>query len=100
MGPKRVALSNAERQRRWREKRAHGEPVVRYQTVQTRPVSRPRRWAAAVQTLRDLQGEYQAWLDALPESLHDSPTGQRLQEICELDVEEFDVEPPRGFGRD
>ena len=32
---------------------------------------RPRRWAAAVATLVDLQDEYRAWLDSLPANLKD-----------------------------
>jgi hypothetical protein len=46
-----------------------------------------------------LQAEYTQWLDALPEATLDSPTGQALQAIIDLD-EIADVEPPRGFGRD
>jgi hypothetical protein len=41
------------------------------------------------------------WLDALPEATLDSPTGQALQAIIDLDLNEIaGVEPPRGFGRD
>jgi hypothetical protein len=48
-----------------------------------------------------LQAEYAAWLQALPEATHDSPTGQALQAIVELDLDELAaIEPPRGFGRD
>jgi hypothetical protein len=48
-----------------------------------------------------LQVEYAAWLQALPEATHDSPTGQALQAIVDLDLDEIAaVEPPRGFGRD
>ena len=48
-----------------------------------------------------LQAEYIQWLDALPEATLDSPTGQALQAIIDLDLNEIaGVEPPRGFGRD
>jgi hypothetical protein len=48
-----------------------------------------------------LQAEYAAWLQALPEATHDSPTGQALQAIVALDLDEIAaIEPPRGFGRD
>jgi hypothetical protein len=44
---------------------------------------------------------YQAWLDALPESLQDRATAEALRAICDLDLSEREsVEPPRGFGRD
>jgi hypothetical protein len=48
-----------------------------------------------------LQAEYAAWLDALPEALRDGVTGEALQAIVDLDLEELaSIEPPRGFGRD
>ena len=37
-----------------------------------RTPSRPKRWAAAVAALIDLQDEYRAWLDNLPTSLDGS----------------------------
>jgi len=37
----------------------------------------------------------------MPEATHDSPTGEALQAIAELDLGEIiAIEPPRGFGRD
>ena len=54
-----------------------------------------------VRTLLDLQGEYQAWLDNLPDALQESALAQKLEAICELDLAELEsVEPPRGYGRD
>jgi len=48
-----------------------------------------------------LQNEYAAWLDALPESLHDSATAEALQTIVDLDLDTLaSAEPPRGYGRD
>ena len=59
------------------------------------------RWQDAVRTLLDLQDEYQAWLDNLPDSLGESALAHQLEAICGLDLAELDsVEPPRGFGRD
>jgi hypothetical protein len=53
-----------------------------------------------VAELLDLQIDYQAWLDALPENLAVSATADALREICGLDLSELtSVEPPRGFGR-
>jgi hypothetical protein len=51
--------------------------------------------------LIELQSDYQAWLDALPDNLTNSITADTLQVICDLDLSELaNVEPPRGFGRD
>jgi hypothetical protein len=62
---------------------------------------RPHRWARAVDELVSLQAEYQAWLDALPESLQGTSLGEKLQAITELDLSELEsIEPPKGFGRD
>ena len=49
---------------------------------------------------RQLQAEYEAWRDGLPEGLADSKTGQLLEGVCEVDLDAIDVELPRGFGRD
>lgn len=94
-----MALSNAERQRRYRERQAAGERPVRYRVPRdTR--SRPARWRAAVETLRELQTSYEAWRENLPPSLESSATADRLDAVCELDIEQLDIELPRGFGRD
>ena len=61
-----MALTNAERQRRFRERRAAGEPVRTVAVSRTpkdrRP--RPKQWTDAVAVLRRLQGEYEALLRA------------------------------------
>ena len=47
-----------------------------------------------------LQAEYAGWLDALPEALRDGATGETLQAIVELDLDELTaIEPRRRFGR-
>ena len=97
-----MGLSNAERQRRHRERLKAGQPLsrVRYRAPKDRR-SKARRWSDAVQELVDLQAEYQAWLDSLPENLESSAVAERLEAICDLDVDSLqDLEPPRGFGRD
>ena len=54
-----------------------------------------------MRTLLDLQGEYQVWLDNLPDSLGESALADKLEAICSLDLGELEsVEPPLGFGRD
>ena len=94
------AMTNAERQARCRAARAGSAPIIRT----PRPAeqrSRARRWHDAVAELAALQGLYAAWLEALPENLHASPTAEALQAICDLDLAEIqDISPPRGFGRD
>ena len=94
--------TGAERQRRYRARQKAGLPATRV-VYRSRPDrrSRAQRWRGAAGELVELQAEYQAWLDGLPDNLVDSPTGWRLAEICDLDLEEIEqVEPPQGFGRD
>ena len=97
-----VALTNAERQRRYRERRAAGEPVREPppRPRAPRPKPRPARWAAAVAELRTLQAQYETWRDNLPEALAGSRTAELLDEVCDVDLDAVDVELPRGFGRD
>ena len=95
-----MGLSNAERQQRYRDRRKEQQPRVHYRRPPDRR-SRPQRWRDAVQTLVDLQAEYQEWLDNLPDSLQASPVAERLEAICEYDLGDLEtLEPPRGFGRD
>lgn len=102
-GPKPLgerAMTPAERQARYRAAREAGTPAVRFRKPAGRR-SRPQRWQNAVAELVELQGEYQTWLDALPEGLQDSSTAEALRAVCELDLGELQgIEPPRGFGRD
>ena len=94
------AMTDAERQARYRAARAAGRPAIRTR----RPVdhrSRAKRWQDTVAELTQLQAEYQAWLDALPDALQDTTTADALRAICDLDISELQaIEPPRGFGRD
>ena len=99
-----MGMTNAERQCRWRERRAAGEPVRTFQRPKDRR-PRPKRWAAAVDQLRTLQAEYEAWRDSaarVPGRL--SRTAEFLEGggVCDvdLDLDTLDVELPRGFGRD
>ena len=95
-----TAMTDAERQARYRAARAAGAPVVRTR----RPADhrgRALRWNDNVAGLVDAQPEYAAWLDSLPDSLQDSATAEALRAICELDLTELQaIVPPRGFGRD
>ena len=95
-----MALTNAERQRRYRARRKAQQPRAQYRRPHDRR-SRPQRWQDAVRTLLDLQGEYQGWLDNLPDALQETAFGDKLEAICALDLGELaSVEPPRGYGRD
>ena len=95
-----TAMTNAERQARYRAARAACSPVIRTR----RPAdhrSRAQRWNDNVAGLVQAQAEYAAWLKSLPDSLQQSATAEALRAICDLDLAELQaVIPPRGFGRD
>ncbi|HVP97918.1 MAG TPA: hypothetical protein VMS87_01450 [Roseiarcus sp.] len=93
-------MTDAERQARYRAARASGTPAIRIRRPLDRR-SRAKRWRDAVCELIALQGQYAAWLEALPESLQDSATAEALHAIRDLDLTELEaIVPPRGFGRD
>ena len=96
------ALSNAERQARYRVRHQATRPVpMRRQRQPADRRSLAEQWKATVAALLTLQTRYVDWHNALPEGLLDTPTGQALQAIAELDLDELAaIEPPRGFGRD
>ena len=93
-------MTDAERQARYRAARAAARPIVRTR----RPAdhrSRAKRWQDTVAELVRLQAEYDAWLNALPETLAQTATAEALRAICDWDLSELQaVEPPKGFGRD
>ena len=95
-----LPMTPAERQARCRarlRREDHAPPA----SPARRTPPRPKRWAAAVAALIDLQDEYRAWLDNLPVSLEGSRLAEKLQAIAELDLEDLQaIDPPRGYGRD
>ena len=95
-----TAMTDAERQARYRAARTAGVPVVRTR----RPADhrgRPRRWTDHVTGLVEAHVEFAAWLESLPDNLQDSATAEALRAICDLDLSELQaIVPPRGFGRD
>jgi hypothetical protein len=96
------ALSNAERQARYRARREAGQPPpkIRYRRPTDRR-TRVQRWYDTVAELVALQAEYAAWHDALPDSLRESVTAEALQAIVDLDLDPLTaIVPPRGYGRD
>jgi hypothetical protein len=97
-----MALSDAERAKRYRERKNAGEKPVHYRKPRDRR-SRPERWADAVQTLADLLDDYEQWRDSLPPQLADSRTAELIDDVLQLRdlVEQLQLaELPRGFGRD
>ena len=95
-----MALTPAEKQRRYRERRKAGIPAVHTRKPRDRR-SRAQRWRDAVAELGTLQEHYRDCLDRLPESLIDTAYGERLQIIAEAEIEVLEeIEPPRGYGRD
>ena len=96
------ALSGAERQARYRQRQGGDRPATPPpQRQSARRSSRPQRWRTAVAELLALQSEYARWFDRLPEALRDGATGEALQAIVDLELDELAaIEPPLGFGRD
>jgi hypothetical protein len=95
-----TAMTEAERQARYRAARAAGVPIVRMRRP-TDHRGRARSWTDHVTGLVEAQVEFAAWLESLPDNLQDSATAEALRAICELDLSELQaIVPPRGFGRD
>jgi hypothetical protein len=95
-----TAMTDAQRQARYRAARATGRPVIRTRRP-TDHRSRVKRWNDNVAGLVESQIEYAAWLESLPDNLQDVATAEALQAICDLDLTELQaIIPPRGFGRD
>src|SRR3954447_69836 len=95
--PSGKAMTHAERQARYRTKQAEGAPTLRYRRPADRR-SRFQRWHDAVAELQELQSDYQAWLDALPENMADGGTADALRPICDLDLSELQSIVRRGSG--
>jgi len=71
------ALTNAERQARYRARCGTPPPPPPVAARSRRPLdrrSRPERWRDAINELLALQAAYADWLAALPESQSDSAT--------------------------
>jgi hypothetical protein len=69
------AMADAERQVRHRATHAAGAPVIHAR----RPIThrgRVRRWHDAVAELTELQAQYIAWLQAVPDNLQDGATAE------------------------
>src|SRR6201986_219753 len=90
------ALSNADRQARYRARHQTNQPVIRYRRPKDKR-SRAQRWHDAVAEFLALQAEYTAWHETLPETFASTATAEALQAIVEFDLETLaDIVPPRG----
>ena len=98
------ALTGAERQARYRLRSGQAQEQGPAQATPRRLPRGPtlsRRWNDTVAGLVALQAEYARWLEALPEATRETTTGEALQAMADLDLEEIiAIQPPRGFGRD
>jgi hypothetical protein len=96
-----IALTNAERQARYRARRGVPQPPLIIKQPRPPRRSRAQRWNDALAEMVAIQAECAAWFEALPESLRDSVTAAALQEMIDLDLDAMAaVQPPLGYGRD
>lgn len=103
-------LSGAERQARYRARLAGeadkgrlgpAEAGIAMLRKPPRGPSLTQRWDDAVAALIAVREIYVAWLDAMPEATRDTATGEVLQAMADLNLDEIEsIRPPRGFGRD
>lgn len=105
MGRKRIYANAADRQKAHRQ-RAAGEasPAPSAGQAKQKKLTRPMRLSAAVAAVRELQEEYQRWLDSLLDFQEGSELEERLTETIELMDQALEVlaeiQLPKGFGRD
>jgi hypothetical protein len=96
-----AALTNAERQARYRERLRVSRPPLTIKPPRPARRSRAKRWNDALAEMIAVQAECAAWFEALPESLSDSATATALQDMIDLDLDAIAaVQPPLGYGRD
>jgi hypothetical protein len=96
-----IALTNAERQARYRARRSAPQPPVIIKLPRPPRRSRTKRWNDALAEMFAIQAECAAWFEALPESLYGSATAAALEAMIDLDLDSIAaVQPPLGYGRD
>jgi len=96
-----IALTNAERQARFRARRPAPPPPVIIKQPRPPRRSRTTRWDEALAEMFAVQAECAAWFEALPESLRGSATAAALEAMIDLDLDSIAaVRPPVGYGRD
>jgi hypothetical protein len=96
-----IALTNAERQARYRARQSVPRPPVIIKQSRSPRRSRTKRWNDALAEMFAIQAECAAWFEALPESLCDGATAAALEALIDLDLDSIAaVQPPLGYGRD
>ena len=96
-----IALTNAERQARYRARQSVPRPPVILKQSRPPRRSRTKRWNDALAEMFAIQAECAAWFEALPESLCDGATAAALEALIDLDLDSIAaVQPPLGYGRD
>lgn len=96
-----AALTNAERQARYCERRQVSRPPLTIKSPRPARRGRPKRWNDAQAEMLSVQAECAAWFEAMPEALRDSATAAVLQDMIEPDLDAIAaVQPPLGYGRD
>ena len=99
-----MALSNSERQKRYRERRGTKQPRLRYRRPGDRR-SRPEQFLDAIATVMRIHEEYHVWRQGIVDSLQDAATTERLDDVL-AHLDEVDWETllglglPKGYGRD
>lgn len=93
----------------------NGPDAAPAKVKKVRAPSRGARWSdassrasAALEELKSIRGEFEEWKDNLPESLQSSPVGDKLETICDIDIQSAidlvgeleGADLPMGFGRD
>lgn len=91
-------------------KRKNNSRTARWQNACDRARVAAEDLESAFGDLKDIQSEYEEWRDNLPENLQSSALAEKLNEVCDLDLDLDDVggkvdeaenvDLPRGFGRD
>jgi hypothetical protein len=90
-------------------------PIVETKKISKKKQSRSARWStaasnavSALEELLSIQEEFSEWKDKLPENLQSSTLGEKLEAVCDIDLQStLDVASdadnaylPLGFGRD
>ncbi len=96
-----AALTNAERQARFRARRKAEQALVAIKQPRPSRQSRQKRWNDALTVMMTVQAECAAWFGALPENLRDTAAAAALQEMIDFDLNAIaTLQPPLGYGRE
>ena len=96
-----AAMTGAERQARHRARLAGQASQPEPPASPRRAPGRQKRWDAGIAMLQAVRAECAEWFDRLPDALRDTPTGEALQAVIDIDLDEIaTIKLPRGYGRD